>query len=232
VDVLDFPCNVRDVSGLFALSVGNAGWLRVDLGECVAYLRLTPGSRGRWVARELVIDASEGDPLTTAMLSTVPLASIEAFVNTDVPTREYLAASFQNVSAVGGPATGSNIAVLASHFATLLGTRINPASNWAAAAQASLLHGAQRVRKQQPPPSVPRDTSYRLKPPSGGLTDEFLTTVARAYAAAVARGEPPNRTLHVDAGFDPTREPRTVERWVYLARKRGIMPPARKGSRG
>jgi transposase len=60
------------------------------------------------------------------------------------------------------------------------------------------------------------------------LTDKFLSDIARAYAAAVARREPPNKTIAADAAV-PIR---TVERWVYTARKRGIMAPTRKGSRG
>jgi hypothetical protein len=60
------------------------------------------------------------------------------------------------------------------------------------------------------------------------LTDEFLSDVARAYATACARREPPNKTLAADAQVPQ----RTVERWVYTARQRGIMPPTVKGSRG
>jgi hypothetical protein len=183
------------------------------------------------VVRELVLDASEGEPITAATLHALPLPAIESFCNTDVPTRDYLRDHFDIASPVGGPATGSNIAVLASHFATTFGTRTDPATNWATAAQQSTMHGAQRVRRQRPPRRVAADTSYRLSPPAGGLTPEFLANVARAYSAAVARGEPPNKTLAVDVGHGADHT-RTVERWVYLARKSGVMPPARKGSRG
>lgn len=73
------------------------------------------------------------------------------------------------------------------------------------------------------------DTTARLSPPTAGLTDEFLEQVARAYRAAVARGERPNKSLAEQVGDGGGR---TVERWVYLARKRGFLPPGRPGRAG
>ncbi len=64
----------------------------------------------------------------------------------------------------------------------------------------------------------------RLSPPRAGLTPEFLQEVANAYTAAVARGERPNKALAEQVGHDNSR---TVERWVYLARKRGLLPSTR-----
>jgi hypothetical protein len=212
-----------------ALSVGNAGWVRYETGDLAGYLRLVPDSRGRWVVREIVMDASDGEPITTAALHAVPVAKIETYVNTDPAVRDSLAARFDLVAPVGGPPTGSNVAVLASHFATTLRTRTDPATNWVAAAQASTAQDGRKIGKRAAPHRQAADTSYRLTAaPSAGLTDEFLTAVARAYAAATARGEPPNRTIATDAQVPQ----RTAERWVYLARQRKVMPPARKGSRG
>ena len=70
----------------------------------------------------------------------------------------------------------------------------------------------------------------RLTPasPADGLTDEFLGQVAAAYRAAVARGERPNKALAEQSGYPP----RTAERWVYLARKKGLLAPTRPGSVG
>jgi hypothetical protein len=61
--------------------------------------------------------------------------------------------------------------------------------------------------------------------PPNGLTEEFLQDVAKAYAAAVARRERPNVALARQTG-SPVK---SVQRWVYTARQRGIMP---RGSRG
>lgn len=74
------------------------------------------------------------------------------------------------------------------------------------------------------------DTSTRLtaESPKAGLTDDFLTEVATAYRAAIARDERPNKALSEQSGY-PIR---TVERWVYLARKKGVLPPTKPGSVG
>jgi hypothetical protein len=89
------------------------------------------------------------------------------------------------------------------------------------------------------------DIDYRLKPedmPSRGrLDDAFMRQLARAYTAAVARGESPNVTIAHDIGYPigpgengkPVQHGvRTVQSWVYQARKRGYLPPARKGAAG
>lgn len=71
------------------------------------------------------------------------------------------------------------------------------------------------------------ESEFRLPPgsPPDGLTDEFLRDVARAYAAALQRGERPNVALAAQ-----TEVPlKTAQSWVYTARQRGIMP---RGSRG
>ncbi|TDD26535.1 hypothetical protein E1218_13040 [Kribbella turkmenica] len=73
-----------------------------------------------------------------------------------------------------------------------------------------------------------RDKAVKLKPPSDGLTPQFLQDVAAAYTSAVARGERPNVALAEQTGFAP----RTVQRWVYLARKAGHLAPTRPGETG
>jgi hypothetical protein len=215
------------------LSIGNAGWVRYAAdGGPVAYLRFMPDERGRYLLRELVLDSEGGAPVTTAAVQRLPLAQVEAFVNGDAATRAVLDARRALVAPVGGPADGSNVAVLASHYATTYG-RTDPTTNWCAAAQAATYDDAPRKVRRRAAPAAPRaeiDRDYHLDGPPGadGLTLNFLTRVARAYVAALARGEAPNQTI----ARDVTTSPRTVERWVYVARQRGIMPPGRKGARG
>lgn len=91
------------------------------------------------------------------------------------------------------------------------------------------LHAAfgptQRSRKTRS-----RRHEARLSPssPAAGLTEEFLGQVADSYRAAVARGERPNKALSEQSGY-PVR---TVERWVYLARKKGVLAATKPGSIG
>jgi hypothetical protein len=247
VDLLAFVCNLLVVE---SLTTADSGWTRYDAtGLPPVYLRWTPNDRGRWVLRELFIDASESEPITAAKLGRVPVSALEAFVNGDRGTRDRLDSHAGYTSPVGGPVTGSNVAVLMSHYTTHFGAAADPATNWVALAQLST--HAQLIdqetgkkvdnpyqikkRRQSARREMELDADYRLTQPPGpdGLSDEFLSRVGRAYVAAALRGEPPNRTIHEDVGFNPTAKPRTVERWVYEARKRGIMPPARaKGARG
>jgi hypothetical protein len=73
------------------------------------------------------------------------------------------------------------------------------------------------------------EREFRLSSgPSSGLTDEFLRDVYKAYRAADARDEPPNVAISEQTGY-PVK---TVQRWVYTARQRGIMPRGSKGRIG
>ncbi len=82
------------------------------------------------------------------------------------------------------------------------------------------------------------DSTAVLKPPSNGLTSDFLRQVAAAYQAALARGERPLKSLAEQVGGKlPEGAPasahphrRIVERWVYLSRKAGHLPPTTRGS--
>jgi hypothetical protein len=66
---------------------------------------------------------------------------------------------------------------------------------------------------------------FRLSAPAGGLSTDFLRDVARAYTDAVAAGERPNIALSEQSGVPK----RTVEGWVYLARKGGLLPATNRG---
>ncbi|WP_411091356.1 hypothetical protein [Streptomyces sp. 049-1] len=68
----------------------------------------------------------------------------------------------------------------------------------------------------------------QIKPPEGRLTDEFLGDVADVYRWATDTGQPPAPAI-AELADVPVR---TVHRWVYEARKRGVLPPARAGRAG
>lgn len=87
----------------------------------------------------------------------------------------------------------------------------------------STLNGApdpgirEQVERAFPDSGRHRPVRVKLKPPLDGLTDDFLKQVGKAYQSAVAHGEKPNIALAEQTGHPR----RTVERWVYLARKGG-----------
>ncbi len=68
----------------------------------------------------------------------------------------------------------------------------------------------------------------QIKPPEGRLTDDFLKDVADVYRWATDVKQPPGPAI-AELADVPVR---TVHRWVYEARKRGILPPARSGRAG
>ncbi len=72
--------------------------------------------------------------------------------------------------------------------------------------------------------------AFELSPasPDCGLSDQFLRDVGAAYRDAVARGLRPNVALAEQTNHGK----RTVEKWVYLARKKGYLEPTRPGSVG
>ncbi|MEV6116646.1 hypothetical protein AB0L59_30265 [Streptomyces sp. NPDC052109] len=67
-----------------------------------------------------------------------------------------------------------------------------------------------------------------IKPPQGRISDEFLQDVADAYRKLTDMSKPPAPAIAELSGA-PVR---TVHRWIYEARKRGILPPARPGRAG
>ncbi|MGX9887363.1 hypothetical protein [Streptomyces sp. NPDC002276] len=74
----------------------------------------------------------------------------------------------------------------------------------------------------------PQRPMPQVKPPAGRLTDEFLEDVADAYRWFIEA-----KTAPAPAISEMAKTPvRTVHRWIYEARKRGILPPARSGRAG
>lgn len=201
------------------LSLGNGGWVRVDDRDRLPgplYARLRRDGSGRWRVNELYL--SDG-PITGNDVRRLPIAQLEALAaDPDVST-----ALMENEE---GPAVP--LSVLASYYKT---TFPEPGKHWVADAYYSQIPGS-GVRKV-PLNRAPRVTEKReapvLRAPEGGrLTDEFLAQVHRAYAAAIERGEWPAPALAEQTGVSR----HAVRKWIYTARRRGIMPPGRQGTVG
>lgn len=75
---------------------------------------------------------------------------------------------------------------------------------------------------------TPAGRMPQIKAPEGRLTDDFLQDVADAYRALTDTTKAPAPSIAESANV-PVR---TVHRWIYEARKRGILPPARAGRAG
>lgn len=218
------------------LGIGAGGWVRLDDDALPGplYARLAPNDRGRWTVRELYLDGA-GATLTPDLLRRLPVALVESWANREGAA---LADRLDEVTAV-------DLATMASAYSTAFGSVEQVRRNWLAMAYAvnlpddmraaAGLDDLERPRKAPGPRRRRLDGTYRLTegPGPDGLTDDFLATVARAYAAALARGERPNAAIEADLAAAGRPYPRrTVERWVYEARRRGIMPRGRKGAAG
>lgn len=79
--------------------------------------------------------------------------------------------------------------------------------------------------------AAPNDERGRREPlnrPNGTDPDAFSRRVAEAYAEAVTQTSRPATLLAAEAGVPAA----TVRRWILEARRRGHIPPARKGRAG
>jgi hypothetical protein len=67
-----------------------------------------------------------------------------------------------------------------------------------------------------------------LRPPSGSLSDDFLRHLAEVYRWQVAAGQPPALVIAAQTGAPAG----TARRWIAEARRRGFLPPGRRGKAG
>jgi hypothetical protein len=201
------------------LGFGNGGWIRVDDPEFPGplFVRLLPDQNdGRWVVTEVYIEG-RGRPLTGDLFRRLDIATIEALANTDA-----------NALRARAELPAVQLSEAASYYAYGVGNR--PSRNWA----------VDMLLSQFPESDIPQvqrredrgDAMYAdvppLRAPQDGLTDDFLREVARAYSAALGRRErSPAQSLARQASV-PVR---TVHRWIYTARQRGIMERGRQGKK-
>lgn len=231
VGVLGICRNILDVRASF----GNAGWVGVDgLGlPGPLYVRARQDRTGRLRVRELYLDASanENAPITGNDLRQLPLSRVEALIN-----------AYSDAVLGRAHSVGPDLSTLATYYATSFANyeRQIEERNWVVLNFANqfdpeIVDRLPEFERVQPKTREWRDVrsadlDFRLPSsgPADGLTDEFLQDVARAYAAAVARGERPNVAMARQTGY-PLK---SVQRWVYTARQRGIMPRGSKGRPG
>jgi hypothetical protein len=215
-------------------SISKGGWTRLVTSAAVIYLRFLPNETGRWVVREIFVDGNDGEgSITAATLRELPLSELEAAINGDPELIRVLTAHLDTFSPASGPEDGpSNVAVLCSFFSAAGGPTTGEELNWVQMASMARRGESPTIKRRVYSDNAKRvalDDEFRLTECPDALTDEFLQRLARAYRAAVVRGEAPNVAIAEGTGA-PVR---TVQRWVYEARKRGIMPPARaRGARG
>ena len=197
------------------ISLGNGGWVRVDSEALPGplYLRLVRDDAGHWHTREVYLEG-EGRHIEAADLRNIPLRALET---------EILANGGQQWMSAHAEILAPDLATLARYYATTFGRR--GSDNWVA--QSFIAQTPDGAALRPPQADSPEPVRHSPVPPLAapgmeGLTDEFLAHVAGAYRAAVASRKQPGPELARQAGV-PVR---TVHRWVYIARQRGIIAPA------
>jgi hypothetical protein len=212
-----------------AYGINSGGWAEVGdidgLGDRRLYVRLLPDERGRFSVRELFVTGDE--PLSGALLRSLPIEHIEAVVNS-MPAED-----------LGDPYAqpAVQLAVLASFYAdTFTDRALDKARrdfNWVVFQYASQFD---QIKDVKPVAVKPRNISARppeepsplYRPDGHFLSDEFLDHVAASYRWANHIGRDPAPFLANQANVPE----RTIHGWIQRARKRGRMPAGQRGKRG
>ncbi|GGR80236.1 hypothetical protein GCM10010169_25490 [Micromonospora fulviviridis] len=210
------------------ISVGWGGWAQVipDGGQAdevelpaVSYVRFAEVPSGHWRAVEVYLDG-RGEQVRAEALRRYPLTFIETAVTTDPGMLETL----QSWARHAGP----DLTRLASHFDTAFWRDRDThwvARSWRAQIKDSGEPQAPMGKLRSPAPRTPEE--MQLPEPSEGLTPEFLGRVAAAYREAIhVDAKAPARVL---SQVNPQVSYRTIHRWIYEARRRGVLP---RGSQG
>lgn len=202
------------------------GWARVKnaAGDTTVYMRFTAtsGSAAQRLSVHMVVMDSE-EPISTHTWRTVPFKAIEELANDprgilhdDVggwnPPR----------TALLSPADHEPLSVeeLEQHFGTVeeLAEHDDPDNGLVNERGFDL---SEPRDPGEEPPALTRSTT--------GITDDFLGALARRYTWLVTSG---NTTPAVQLAEESGTPVATVRRWVWTARKKGLLPPGRPGRAG
>lgn len=229
------------------VTVGNGGWVEVEGLELPGrvYARFQEVD-GQVRMTELYVDG-DGKPIQAGAVRRLPVTAIEQGLSDDDylkatsgvagPDLSRLAASYTTTFA-SSPRTGGYKGRHCEHcdaplrgregWAARHGDREQAVTDWVELSWLAQYGGGvplPKYRTRRAKSVEPEE--LKLSAPEDGLTDAFLADVARAYRLAVERRLPPATALAEASGANV----RTVQSWVYKARKRGIMPAAVKRGR-
>lgn len=190
------------------------GWIRLKErgGGPSVYLQYersgAPGQE-RFDMRAVVLKTDEGEQLSARLWRRIPFSQLE---------RMFSAASMVEALTAPAPADvdAPTLDTLDAYF---------EATRDIVSVMGSINSDVFVSDEQEghPPGKIPI-----IKPPQGRLTDDFLRDVAEAYQWFAEAKQPPAPGI-ADIAEVPVR---TVHRWIYEARKRGFLPPARTGRAG
>ena len=212
------------------IGVGHAGWLEVldlpQLGGKRLYVRVADRSGYLRIAEFYLDSDASLSPVTTKLLSSLPLERIEGFANK-------IGAEIRDAL----PLIGIRMDVLASHYGTGFGN-FKPVGkqHWLELqfneqfAGWSGPKGPEKLSQGRDLFALPDDPPPFAAPASLRLSGDFLDQVANVYQWAVASGRAPAPLLAELAGTP--KAVRTAQGWIAKARDRGHLKKVETGKRG
>lgn len=192
------------LTGRWTLYVTAGGWVKCvdDSSERAVYLQLRPSDRDPAQLSTHTAVMQSDKPISVHAWSQVPFAQIEMLVGNNPDARALVDSEHGHDPAAG----------FEEYFAAHPYPQKTVRLSWS------------EVTPNVPEPG---DRPAPLQRPQR-ITDDFLKDVAAQYRWVSASGELPGPAMAEQTGA-PVR---TVQRWVYEARKRGFLPPGRPGRAG
>ncbi|MGW6263404.1 hypothetical protein [Streptomyces sp. NPDC055085] len=186
---------------------GAPGWAEVAIPDVAPRILIKVAEKdGRWVVANLLV---VGEVLDSATLKAIPVARIESLLN----TRSVGAALLMRQMGM----TEDRPKWLSSYRAEFKQVDDALASYFSSEPQPSAPSATGSPSRREP-----------LTRPDGTDPESFYRKVAEAYNDAVRETSAPAKVLAEEAGVPPA----TVHRWIAESRRRGFLPPARKGRAG
>jgi len=192
------------------------GWVRLKEeggGGPTVYLQYReagPADQSRFDLQSVVMRAGGDEALSGRTWRRLPLSAVEGYIQWPQVQR----ALTQECATAAPP-----LDALEDYFAATADAPENPADQFLISSDSYAGDASMRG----PATHLPV-----IKPPDGRITDDFLRDVAEVYRHFAATKKAPAPAI-AELAEVPVR---TVHRWVYEARKRGILPPARAGRAG
>ena len=200
--------------------LGYDGWVEITYWADPAqvFARFQPDERGRWDVHELYLCSKNNQAIPPEFIRRLP-----------THTFALIADRHRDALRTRAEQPGPDVRRLIGYFASTFGPGVRHwvAESWRAQIKNS---GVKQAPMQKP--NIPLGINGSgprtpLRKPDR-LDDIVLGEFAEAYRQVVAEGKWPAPTFAKEAQV----EPKTVHKWVALARQRGFLLPGRQGSVG
>lgn len=198
---------ISTVGRMYVQETGAPGWFEVAFPDVVPRILIKAVEKdGRWVVGNLIVVS---EALDSAALKSIPIARIESLLNTRTVTAALLGRQLDATQ--GPPEWMTPFRAEFEQLDTALSAYLD-----------------RSPRPSFPPSDTATPQREALPRPDGTDPDAFYRRVAEAYNDAVRETSAPAKVLAEEAGVPPA----TVHRWIAESRRRGFLPPARKGRAG